>query len=120
MYKKIKNNDYELGSDFKNDDFDYVLSEYKSNKCYMVLLSDLLLILNIYMVCKRNNIKNYIIFIFILLIQFYKLILFYFTNYKCLNNINTNTNFKLFNNIIQIILIFCGLYMYTNQDNINE
>jgi hypothetical protein len=108
-FKKIKNNDYELGSDFKNDDLYYIFGEYRS---YVVIFLNIMLIINIYIACKRNNIKNYVIFMFILLFQSFSLNFSYFTDH------HINTNFQFFNNIIKISLIFFGLYIYINKDNI--
>jgi hypothetical protein len=101
-FKKIKNNDYELGSDFTNDEYHYILGDYKY---YANILASIILIINIFIISKRNNIKNHIIFIFILLLQSYILVLSFFTNY------NNNTFFQLFNEIIKIFLILFGIYL---------
>jgi hypothetical protein len=111
LYKKIQNNDYELGSDCKNDDLHDMFGEYRS---YVVIFINIMLTINIYMVCKRNNIKNYVILMFILLFQSFSFNFSYFTYH------HINTNFQFFNNIIKISLIFFGLYIYINKDNINE
>ena len=103
--KKIQNNEYELGSDFKNDEYYYILGDYKN---YGIILASFVLIINIYIICTRNNIKNYIIFIFILLLQSYIFVLSFFTNY------NKNINFQLFNEIIKIFLILFGIYIFIN------
>ena len=68
--------------------------------------------INIYMVCKRNNIKDYLIFIFILLFLSCSFSKYYFTNHYI------NTNFICVNKIIQISLIYFSLYIYLNQDKI--
>jgi len=101
--KKIENNDYELGSDFTNDEYYYILGDYKY---YANIVVSIILIINIYIIGRRNNIKNYIIFIFILLLQSYILVLSSFTNY--------NINFQLFNEIIKIFLILFGIYIFIN------
>jgi hypothetical protein len=109
LFKKYKNNDYVLGSDLKNDDIHYIVGEYKS---YIAIYNNIFLTLNIYIACKRNNIKDYIIFIFILLFQCCSFCKYYFTDH------HINTDYKFFNNIIQISLLLFGLYIYTNQDDI--
>jgi hypothetical protein len=101
--KKIENNNYELGSDFTNDEYYYILGDYKY---YANIVVSIILIINIYIIGRRNNIKNYIIFIFILLLQSYILVLSSFTNY--------NINFQLFNEIIKIFLILFGIYIFIN------
>jgi hypothetical protein len=115
FFKKMRNSDYKLGSDFIYDDLNYLLSGYEM---YLSIILQILIIVNIYMVCKRNNIKNYIIYIFIIFfISFcliYSFCISYFTNH------HKNTNYQLVNNILQIIIIFFGLYIYTNKDNIYE
>jgi hypothetical protein len=109
IFKKIENNNYELGSSFKNDELYYIFGEYRS---YIAIFLNIMVMINVYMVCKRNNIKNYLIFIFILLFQSFSFNFYYFTdNY-------INTNFQFFNDIIKITLIFFGLYIFLNQDNI--
>ena len=114
-FKKLRNNDYKLGTDFINDDFEYLLSGYRQ---YILILVNILMVVNIYMVCKRNNIHNYIIILFALVyITFfvsYALSFYYFDNY------HINKNYLLVNNILQILLILFGLYIYINKDNINE
>jgi hypothetical protein len=104
-FKKIQNNDYELGSDFKNDDFQYVFGNYRF---YAIFVINIIMMLNIYIVAKRNNIKKHIILLFILLFQTYIFGIYGFTNH------NTNTNFQLFNEIIKILLILFGIYFYIN------
>jgi len=107
--KKIKNNEYELGSDFTNDEYHYILGDYKK---YGIILASIILIINIFIISNRNNINNYIIFLFILLLQSYILVLSSFTNY------NKNINFQLFNEIIKIFLIFFGIYIFINYKQI--
>ena len=55
----MKNNDYEMGSDIKTDDIEYLCGEYTY---YLHLFFCILTAINIYMLCKRNNIKNYVFF----------------------------------------------------------
>jgi hypothetical protein len=105
LFKKIQNNEYELGSDFTNDEYYYILGGYKY---YANILASIILSINILIISNRNNIKNYIIFIFILLLQSYTLVLSFFTNY--------NINFQLFNEIIKIFLIFFGIYIFINNN----
>ena len=114
LYKKIQNNDYELGSDFKKDDIFYIFSFLGEYKKYIPLFLNIMVIINIYMITKRNNIKNHIIVLFILLFIAFIINFVYFTDH------HINTNFQFFNDIIKISLIFFGLYIYTNQDNIYE
>jgi hypothetical protein len=107
FYNKIVNNENE----YENDEIDFIFIFGKYKK-YLIIFFHILMTINIYMVCKRNNIKDYIIFIFILLFLSCSFSKYYFTNRYI------NTNFKLFNNILQISLIYFGLYVYTNQDKI--
>ena len=100
FYNKILNNDKEN----EKDELYLIFGEYKT---YLIVFFYILMTINIYMVCKRNNIKDYIIFIFILLFLSCSLSKYYFTDH------HTNTNFKFFNNIIQISLIYFGLYICT-------
>jgi hypothetical protein len=109
LFKKYKNNDYVLGSDLKNDDIYYIAGKYKS---LFGINNNIFLTLNIYMVCKRNNIKDYLIFLFILLFQSCSFCKYYFIDH------HINTNFKCVNKIIQISLIYFGLYIFSNQDKI--
>ncbi len=107
VYKKINNNDYVAGSEFENDDLNIIFGEYR----YYIQIFDIILILNIYIVFKRNNIKNNIIYIYIFIYLFYKLCSSYCINKK-------NTIYKIMIIKIQIIMILFALYIYTNQDNI--
>jgi hypothetical protein len=106
VYKKINNNDYVAGSEFINDDLYIIYGEYRN----YIHIFDILLIYNIYMVFKRNNIKNNIIFIYIYIYLFYKLCFYY-----CINN---KLIYKIIIIKIQIIMFLFALYIYTNQDNI--
>ena len=120
VYKKMQNNDYESGShlnndnlnndNLKNDDLYNIFGEYKFD---ILTFFHLLFMINIYMVAKRNNIKQYLIFIFILIFNAYSLNLVITINYK-------NTNFQFFNDISKISLLLFGLYIYTNKNNIYE
>ena len=112
LYKKMQYNDYILGSYYINDDFDYLLSKYKS---YVYKCINILMIVNIYMVCKRNNIKNYTIFMFILL--YVTIVLSYMYSFNNFNNLHINKNFQLVNDILKKIIICFGLYIYINKDN---
>jgi 4-hydroxybenzoate polyprenyltransferase len=111
----MQNNDYESGShlkndDLKNDDLYNIFGEYKFD---ILTFFHLLFMINIYMVARRNNIKQYLIFIFILIFNAYSLNLVITINYK-------NTNFQFFNDISKISLLLFGLYIYINKDNIYE
>jgi hypothetical protein len=111
LYKKINNNNYKLGTNLNDDDFYYVFGEYRNN---IIIIYNILLVLNIYIVCKRNNIKNYIMYIFIMFYVYY--ILFY-SSYR------VNKKIKLINYIVNTFLIIFGLYIITfTHDiyNINE
>ena len=113
VYKKMQNNDYEAGSDLNNnnnDDLYNIFGEYKFN---ILTFFHLLFMINIYMVARRNNIKQYLIFIFILIFNAYSLNLVITINYK-------NTNFQFFNDIFKISLLLFGLYIYINKNNIYE
>jgi hypothetical protein len=100
FYNKIVNNENDENDEI---DFIFILGKYKK---YLIIFFHILMTINIYMVCKRNNIKDYIIFIFILLFLSCSFSKYYFTNFKCVNK------------IIQISLIYFGLYIYSNQDKI--
>ena len=113
VYKKMQNNDYEAGTDLNNnnnDDLYNIFGEYKFN---ILTFFHLLFMINIYMVARRNNIKQYLIFIFILIFNAYSLNLVITINYK-------NTNFQFFNDIFKISLLLFGLYIYINKNNIYE
>jgi hypothetical protein len=111
-FKKIQNNDYELGSDFKNDDLYYIFGEYRS---YIIIFINIMIPLNIFIVTMRNNKKvNYIIYTLIFLFLTFSLNFYNYTDH------HINKQFQYSNNIIQISLIFFGLYVYTNKYNINQ
>jgi hypothetical protein len=110
LYKKLQNNDYELGSELNNDDFQYVLGDISKYRFYVMFVINIVFMLNIYIVAKRNNIKNHYILIFILLYKIYFCGVYFFTNH------NTNTNFQLFNEIIKILLILFGIHFYINNN----
>jgi hypothetical protein len=97
-YNKILNNDKEN----KKHDLYFIFGKYIT---YLIVFFHILMIINIYMVANRNNIKDYIIFIFILLFLSCSFCKYYFTDH------DINTNFKFFNNIIKISLIYFGLYI---------
>jgi hypothetical protein len=111
LYKKIKNNNYSLGDNFRNDDFYYVFGNYK-NKVLMIY--NLMLLFNIYIVCNRNNINNYFICIYLMLYIYFVLYFSY------LSGTLINKKFIFIYYMYNIILIFFGLYMCTNIYNINE
>ena len=104
LYKKMQNNDYEMGSNIKTDDIEYFCGKYTY---YLHITISILIAINIYMLCKRNNIKNYITFMFIFV---------YITFVSLLNLLDINQMNQLFD-IIKISLIFFGLYIYINKDN---
>ena len=74
IFKTIENNNYKLGSDNKNDDFYYLFGKYRD---YVLFFKNILILLTIYLLYKRNN--NYIyrsmIIILIILFIFYRFIL---------------------------------------------
>ena len=107
LYKKMKNNDYEMGSDIKTDDIEYLCGEYTY---YLHLFFCILTAINIYMLCKRNNIKNYVTFMFTFI---------YITFISLFYLLDRNQINQLFD-IIKISLIFFGLYIYLNQDSIHN
>ena len=100
FYNKIVNNDYE--NEIDEIDFIFIFGKYKK---YLIIFFHILMTINIYMVCKRNNIKDYIIFLFILLFLSCSFCKYYFIDH------HINTNFKFVNKIIQISLIYFGLYI---------
>lgn len=103
----MQNNDYEIGSSIKTDDLEYLCGEYTN---YFHFFIQILTAINIYMLCKRNNIKNYITFMFTFIyITFVSL--FYLLDKNQINQ---------FFDIIKISLIFFGLYIYLNQDSIHN
>ena len=95
FYNKIVNNDYE--NEIDEIDFIFIFGKYKK---YLIIFFHILMTINIYMVCKRNNIKDYIIFLFILLFLSCSFSKYYFIDH----HININK-------IIQISLIYFGLYI---------
>lgn len=64
LFKKIKNNNYKLGSDFKYDDYYYLFGE---NKNIILIIKNILVFLNIIILYKRNNSYKCIIIILIIL-----------------------------------------------------
>jgi hypothetical protein len=107
LYKKMQNNDYEIGSNTKTDDLEYFFGEYTN---YFHFFIQILTAINIYMLCKRNNIKNHVTFMFTFIyITFISL--FYLLDRNQINQLY---------DIIKIILIFFGLYIYLNQDSIHN
>ena len=104
LYKKMQNNDYEMGSNIKTNDIEYLCGKYTY---YLHIFFSILIAINIYMLCKRNNIKNYITFMFIF-VYITVVSLFYLFDINQMN--------QLFD-IIKISLIFFGLYIYINKDN---
>jgi len=65
LYKKILDPNYELGSDLKHDDFKYIFGEYN---ILIRNISRIFILLNIYIIYKRND--NYGCMIIILIILF--------------------------------------------------
>jgi hypothetical protein len=65
LYKKILDDNYELGSDLKHDDFKYIFGEYN---ILIRNISRIFILLNIYIIYKRND--NYGCMIIILIILF--------------------------------------------------
>jgi hypothetical protein len=64
LYKKIKNNNYKLGTDFKYDDYYYLFGE---NKNIILNIKNALIFLNIIILYNRNNSYKWIIIFFIIL-----------------------------------------------------
>jgi hypothetical protein len=64
LYKKILNNNYELGSDLELDDFNYLFGEYN---ILIRNISRIFILLNMYIIYKRNDNYGCTIIIFIIL-----------------------------------------------------
>jgi hypothetical protein len=107
LYKKMQNNDYEIGSNTKTDDLEYFFGEYTN---YFHFFIQILTAINIYMLCKRNNIKYHVTFMFTFI---------YITFISLFHLLDRNQINQLYD-IIKIILIFIGLYIYLNQDSIHN
>ena len=71
LFKKIEDNNYELGSSPKDDDCYYLFGEYRD---YILAIKNILILLNIYILYKRNNNYECMIIIFILLLIYIRLI----------------------------------------------
>jgi hypothetical protein len=71
LFKKIQNNNYELGVTPKDDDCYYLFGEYRD---YVLTIKNILILLNIYILYKRNNNYECMIIIFILLLIYIRLI----------------------------------------------
>ncbi len=71
FYKKILNNNYKLGSDLELDDFNYLFGEYN---ILIRNISRIFILLNMYIIYKRNNNYGCTIIIFIILFIFIKYI----------------------------------------------
>ena len=69
LYKKIKNNNYKLGSNFKYDEFYYLFGKYKK---LILNIKNILVLLNVYILYKRNKNYRYMIIILIFIILFVK------------------------------------------------
>jgi hypothetical protein len=69
LYKKICNPNYKLGSDFKYDEFYYLFGEYKN---YILIIKNILITLNVYILYKRNNNYRCIIILISILYIFAK------------------------------------------------
>jgi len=67
IFKIIENPNYKLGSDKKNDDFYYLFGKYRD--C-VIFIKNIFIVLNIYLLYKRNNNYIYISMIIILIILF--------------------------------------------------
>jgi hypothetical protein len=103
----MQNNDYEIGSNTKTDDLEYFFGEYTN---YFHFFIQILTAINIYMLCKRNNIKYHVTFMFTFI---------YITFISLFHLLDRNQINQLYD-IIKIILIFIGLYIYLNQDSIHN
>jgi hypothetical protein len=104
-FRKLENNNYELGLENSKDDFDYLFGNYKK---YFISIIFFGILINILIIGNRNNIKKHYIYIYIFIFTFYLHVKDYFKNH------NKNTNFQLFNEIIKILLILFGIYFYIN------
>jgi hypothetical protein len=71
LFKKIQDNNYELNSYPKDDDCYYLFGEYRD---YILAIKNILILLNIYILYKRNNNYKCKIIIFILLLIYIRLI----------------------------------------------
>jgi len=71
LYKKILDNNYELGSNLKLGDFNYLFGEYN---ILIRNISRIFILLNMYIIYKRNDNYGCMIIIFILLLIFVKYI----------------------------------------------
>jgi len=76
LYKKILDNNYELGSNLELGDFNYLFGEYN---IFIRNISRIFILLNMYIIYKRNDNYGCLIIIFILLLIFVKHI--YIHNY---------------------------------------
>lgn len=71
LFKKIQNKNYILGNSPKDDDSYYLFGEYRD---YILTLKNILILLNIYLLYKRNDNYGCMIVIFILLFIYIKYI----------------------------------------------
>ena len=71
LYKKILDNNYEIGSNLELGDFNYLFGEYN---ILIRNISRIFILLNMYIIYKRNDNYGCMIIIFILLLIFVKYI----------------------------------------------
>jgi hypothetical protein len=71
LYKKILDNNYELGTNLELGDFNYLFGEYN---ILIRNISRIFILLNMYIIYKRNDNYGCMIIIFILLLIFVKYI----------------------------------------------
>jgi hypothetical protein len=104
-YKKRKNKDYKFG---ENLDDSEVISKFGKYKDIVSVIIIVMMIINMNIVFKRNNISNHLFFMFAFGFLSYGYGVYIFKNH------HINKNFIKFNEISKIYFIIYGIILYVN------
>lgn len=102
VFKVIENNNYIAGENLHHNELNSN-SQYETSISYVVYLTNIFVIFNIYMVSKRNKISAWFYLPFIFLFELYFYGNYFFTDH------HKNADYLLFQDIIKYMTIVVGI-----------
>jgi len=107
LYKSIDDENYTIAKNLVNDDLSLIFGKYK---LITLLIMQVFVFGNLYLICKRKNINFKYYYIFIVLYVSYEYILF-----KNIKNTH-EPNYSLYNKIFSLLFFIFGIYFLVNHE----
>ncbi len=102
-FKKLENPNYIAGSDLYKDELKSVFKDHVKLIQLFLIIHNLILMLNLFIVSKRNHIHSFFVISFLLLFEVYFYGLYFFKDHY------RNPSFLLFQEILKYLTIFIGV-----------